>query len=562
MLWFILGMSVGGMVGLLTASMMFAAKYADEKQQKKEEKNENNIEKMTALFATALILLTALPISASAQSRIQIENADVFGTTQEIVIGDGLFIDHRNYWCMMHTTDSMRAVYCLEPGRSVSSGDVYETDDTYSYLDYVQNPTLTSAEIQQLLKRVFQHAYTGNLDTAESYFQYVATQLLVWEVVVGQRDMNFELADNGYDSVSLVLTCFENSYAVDKVGSYYLQYEEAIKNHAESVSFAYSSEYDAEEFVVEADENNLYTFIDDNAVLSQFEVTVMNGQVIELTDSTLQIQVDTGETAWITMTAKNEGIGFVTLALESHQTLAELCADTPVYYAAVKEAPVVTTMETTTTTTTTETTTDTTEITTTSSSTSQTTSATTTSTSSEVTTTTAETTLSTTTTQTTNSSLQTTPATATSTTQATTSQTTPITTSTEQMTSTTTTTLMSQTTATSSESTSTTTNVTPESTITNTEMTTEVTSTTKKATENTTTTAISIVTSAGTTVTSTTTGTGKTIPSTPNVPKQDTPSTGDERTSVLPLVFAGMGLVLIAGVLFLDKKVHSHEEKK
>lgn len=507
------------------------------------------LKKMTALFATALILLTALPISASAQSRIQIENADVFGTTQEIVIGDGLFIDHRNYWCMMHTTDSMRAVYCLEPGRSVSSGDVYETDDTYSYLDYVQNPTLTSAEIQQLLKRVFQHAYTGNLDTAESYFQYVATQLLVWEVVVGQRDMNFELEDNGYDSVSLVLTCFENSYAADKVGSYYLQYEEAIKNHAESVSFAYSSEYDAEEFVVEADENNLYTFIDDNAVLSQFEVTVMNGQVIELTDSTLQIQVDTGETAWITMTAKNEGIGFITLALESHQTLAELCADTPIYYAAVKAVPVVTTE--TTTTTTTETTTATTEITTTYSSTSQTTSATTTSTSSEVTATTSETTLSTTSTQTT-----------TSTTQATTSQTTPITTSTEQMTSTTTTTLMSQTTATSSESTFATTDITSESTITNTEMTTEVTSATTKATENTTTTSISTVTSTGTTVTSTTTGTGKTIPSAPNVPKQDTPSTGDERTSVLPLVFAAMGLALIAGVLFLDKRVHSHEEKK
>lgn len=495
------------------------------------------LKKMTTLFATALILLTALPVSASAQSRIQIENADVFGTTQEIVIGDGLFIDHRNYWCMMHTTDSMRAVYCLEPGRSVSSGDVYETDDTYSYLDYVQNPTLNSAEIQQLLKRVFQHAYTGNLDTAESYFQYVATQLLVWEVVVGQRDMNFELADNGYDSVSLVLTCFENSYAADKVGKYYFQYEEAIKNHNESVSFAYSSEYDAEEFVVEADENNLYTFIDDNAVLSQFEVTVMNGQVIELTDSTLQIQVDTGETAWITMTAKNDGIGFITLALESHQTLAELCADTPVYYAAVKAAPVVTTMETTTT-----------------------------SLSSEVTTTTAETTLSTTTTQTTNSSLQTISATTTSTTQATTSQTTPITTTTEQITSTTTTTSMLQTTTTSavqttvtsSESTSTTTNVTPESTITNT----ETTSATTETTENTTTTAISTVTSEGTTVTSTTTGTGKTIPSAPNVPKQDTPSTGDERTSVLPLVFAGMGIALIAGVLFLDKKAHSHEEKK
>lgn len=342
--------------------------------------------------------------------------------------------------------------------------------------------------------------------------------------------MNFEFADNGYDFVSLVLTCFENSYAADKVGKYYLQYEEAIKNHDESVGFAYASEYEAEEFTVEADENNLYTFIDDNAVLSQFEVTVMGGQIIELTDSTLQIQVDTGETAWITMTAKNDGIGFITLALESHQTLAELCADTPVYYAAVKAAPVVTTTETTTTTTTTETTLATTEITTTSLS-------------SEVTTTTAETTLSTTSTQTT-----------TSTTQANTSQTT-------SMLQTTTTSAV-QTTATSSESISAITDTTSESTIPSTEMTTEVTSTTTKATENTTTTSISIVTSAGTTVTSTTTGTGKTIPSAPNVPKQDTPSTGDERTSVLPLVFAGMGIALIAGVLFLDKKVHSHEEKK
>lgn len=39
MLWFILGMLVGGTVGLLTASIMFAAKYADENQQKKKEKN-------------------------------------------------------------------------------------------------------------------------------------------------------------------------------------------------------------------------------------------------------------------------------------------------------------------------------------------------------------------------------------------------------------------------------------------------------------------------------------------------------------------------------------------
>lgn len=38
--------------------------------------------------------------------------------------------------------------------------------------------------------------------------------------------MNFELAGNGYDSVSLVLTCFENSYAVDgDVQQYFVEQE-------------------------------------------------------------------------------------------------------------------------------------------------------------------------------------------------------------------------------------------------------------------------------------------------------------------------------------------------
>ena len=205
--------------------------------------------KITAAFAAALMLFSAATSSVSAESTlIQIENANAFATSADIQIGENLTIDQRNHWAMIHTSQSMRAVYCLEPGKPVSNGDIYDAD-TENYLNSVTNPTLTAEEIRILLERVFQHGYTGNLDSVEAYYRYVATQLLVWEVLAGQRDMAFETADNGFTAVAEIFGKFTNSFASGKAKGYYDSYADAIKNHAESLDIGYLTEAQAQENV-------------------------------------------------------------------------------------------------------------------------------------------------------------------------------------------------------------------------------------------------------------------------------------------------------------------------
>lgn len=469
--------------------------------------------KITAAFAAALMLFSTAVSSVSAESTlIQIENANAFATSADIHIGENLTIDQRSHWAMIHTSQSMRAVYCLEPGKPVSNGDTYDAD-TENYLNSVTNPTLTAEEIRILLERVFQHGYTGNLDTVDSYYRYVATQLLVWEVLVGQRDMAFETADNGFTAVAEIFGKFTNSFASGKAKGYYDSYADAIKNHAESLNFGYLTEVQAQKNVLDADADGTYTFTDSAVSFSNFKVTVTNGEVIELTDTSLKIQANAGETALVTFTlARDSMSGFITLTADSRQTLAELYTGESVYYAAVKAAPAVTT--------TTETTTTTTAATTTSTTTSTTT---------------------TTTSAATTSTTSTTPKT-TTTTSATTTSTTPATTTTTKTTTSTTQPTQSgskATTTSTSTTTSTTTTTTSESTITS-----EITT---------------IESTTSTSAVTTTTGTGKTIPS---VPKQDTPNTGDRRSDLLPIVLAGAGIVLIAGVLCFTRKASADDEKK
>lgn len=467
--------------------------------------------KITAAFAAAMMLFSTAMSSVSAESTlIQIENANAFATSADIQIGENLTIDHRNHWAMIHTSQSMRAVYCLEPGKPVSNGDTYDAD-TENYLNSVTNPTLTAEEIRILLERVFQHGYTGNLDSVEAYYRYVATQLLVWEVLAGQRDMAFETTDNGFTAVAEIFGKFTNSFASGKAKGYYDSYANAIKNHAESLNFGYLTETKAQENVLDAEPDGTYTFTDSAVSFSDFEVTVTNGEVIELTDSTLKIQANAGKTALVTFTlARDSMSGFITLTADSRQTLAELCAGESVYYAAVKAAPAVTTTETTTTTTTT-----------------------TSATASTTTTTTSDTTTSTTKTTTTSTTPKTT-----TTTKATTTSTTPATTTTTKAT------------QSGSKATTTSTSTTTSTTITTTTTSETTTASTTEITESTTT---------STSAVTTTTGTGKTIPS---VPKQDTPNTGDRRSDVIPIVLAGAGIVLIAGVLCFTRKASADDEKK
>ena len=298
--------------------------------------------RILSIMMTIVMIFTMLPLTVFAEeTKVQIVNAYELATKSKMTIGDGYTLYAEDYWCIIHTSDSTRAVYCIEPGKHVLSGDMYNENAAEDYLNKVKNKTLSTEEIQAALRKTFLYAYTGKLDTAESYMKYTATQLLVWEVIVGQRDLDFKRVSNGYTSVEKMLSNFKDDYAAQKVSEYYYDYEAKIQKDKKSVSFAKVSKESAKDSAVKAGADGTYTFTDKNGQLENFDASVNNGSVVSKSGNSLKVKADDGKTAVVTLTQNNlsdsgEFTGFLTLTSNSKQTLAKLKAGKRKYYVAVK----------------------------------------------------------------------------------------------------------------------------------------------------------------------------------------------------------------------------------
>ncbi|MFR8335852.1 MAG: thioester domain-containing protein [Eisenbergiella massiliensis] len=103
--------------------------------------------------------------------------------------------------------------YCIEPGVPLETGDSLTARDEYFWDNYPGdfNNTITPYEIKMFIGRIFQYGYTGTISTswrsqnagdADTLAEAMATQILVWETVVGERNEAFEnIGSGGYDAV-------------------------------------------------------------------------------------------------------------------------------------------------------------------------------------------------------------------------------------------------------------------------------------------------------------------------------------------------------------------------
>lgn len=104
----------------------------------------------------------------------------------------------------VHTQDRFdgRAIYCIEPGVGVESGDQYNGrgEDFWDNYPSGLNPTIPPTVIKAYIGRIMQYGWQGSGNTgwdsrnsthANEIAGYIATQLLVWETVVGERDSQF-----------------------------------------------------------------------------------------------------------------------------------------------------------------------------------------------------------------------------------------------------------------------------------------------------------------------------------------------------------------------------------
>ena len=106
---------------------------------------------------------------------------------------------------------SGNVAYCIEPGISLKVGQTMNKYDENYFNNLAANGVISGDEIRLFVGRILQYGYRGTISTswrsqneaaANSIAQAYATQLLIWETVIGERDANFNhVAASGCSNV-------------------------------------------------------------------------------------------------------------------------------------------------------------------------------------------------------------------------------------------------------------------------------------------------------------------------------------------------------------------------
>lgn len=206
--------------------------------------------------------------------------------------------------------------YCIEPGTPLKTGDnLVSKDETYwdNYPDDY-NHTITPFEIKMFVGRIFQYGYTGTVSTrwrsqnasdADKLSEAMATQILIWETVVGERDENFEKVDTG--SYNAILDTVKKDHPLrSKMMEHYNRIAESVQKHSKLPSFCSKTTGKAETVELEWNGTN-YTasLTDSNGVLSNYNFSAnQSGISFKKDGNKLTITAEKAPSSEVTITAE------------------------------------------------------------------------------------------------------------------------------------------------------------------------------------------------------------------------------------------------------------------
>ena len=161
----------------------------------------------------------------------------------------GGWMSHKGRYTTFYTMNSYKGniCYCIEPGRPLDTGLVFtqKGEDFFDNFPEAYNSTISADDIKLFLGRILQYGYTGqisdswksqNAEDADTMSKAFATQLLVWETVVGERDEYFNhVTPNGYNAI---LEQVRGDHPLrNGIMNYYNAIASAVQQHTKMPSF-------------------------------------------------------------------------------------------------------------------------------------------------------------------------------------------------------------------------------------------------------------------------------------------------------------------------------------
>lgn len=209
--------------------------------------------------------------------------------------------------------------YCIEPGVSLSSGQSMNKYDENYFNNITANGVISGDEIRLFIGRILQYGYRGTISTswrsqnesaANSIAHAYATQLLIWETVVGERDANFNhKAASGCSNVKDVINAKHPLRS--KIMSYYNSMVSSVQKHTVVPSFCTKSSGSAKVNELEWNGNKyVATLTDSNGVLSNYDFKAsISGVTFSTSGNKLTVSMDKAPSKEFTITAsKKNGV--------------------------------------------------------------------------------------------------------------------------------------------------------------------------------------------------------------------------------------------------------------
>lgn len=177
---------------------------------------------VSLMLATVMSLTAFMGIGATTAFAAVGEKADVYlvdyprsgDTNNNGEWGHGN-LNYMNGWKGLSTKyTGLRAMgsysgniaYCIEPGTGQRTGDTLTEKDENFFNNISPNGTISGDDIRLLIGRILQYGYRGGISTswksqnesdANCIAHAYATQILIWETIVGERDASFNHVSTG-----------------------------------------------------------------------------------------------------------------------------------------------------------------------------------------------------------------------------------------------------------------------------------------------------------------------------------------------------------------------------
>lgn len=205
--------------------------------------------------------------------------------------------------------------YCIEVGVPQETGDSYtqKGEDFWDNYPSSYNSTISPDDIKLFIGRIFQYGYTGTISTSwrsqneggDKLAHAVATQLLIWETVIGERDEDFnKVSTGGNDAILDQIS--PNHPLRDKIMSYYNSMAASVQNHSKLPSFFAKSTGKAQNIELEWDgEKYTATLTDQNNVLSDYSFSASDSGIhFSVNGNKLTITAEKAPSDTVTITAE------------------------------------------------------------------------------------------------------------------------------------------------------------------------------------------------------------------------------------------------------------------